>query len=139
VNRHLKERVLYSNKNLIGERCNLVYCNRKKTPDDCPALITFRTGKPERQEHPIDHPDGSTRHYYFTCAPIRDAEGKVVSVLELVQDMTDRHVMEKTLKEKNIELAQFNKAMVGRELKMIELKEKIKELEKALAEKGFES
>lgn len=37
------------------------------------------------------------------------------------------------LLEKNKQLKQFNEAAVGRELKMIELKEKIVELEKKLA------
>lgn len=129
VNRHLEERARHGYGDLIGNPCNLSYCNMEKAPEDCPALIAFRTGKPVRQEHPIVHPDGTKRYYYFTSSPVTDAGGKVSGVLELVQDVTDRHAMEESLKKKNEELERFNKLFVGRELRIKELKDKVKELE----------
>ena len=112
VNRRLRERQPHHGEDtLIGKRCNLVYCNLKTAPDNCPAIIAFKTGKPVRQKHPITHPDGTTRYYYFTCSPIRDPEGTVVHVLELVQDVTEQHEVEEMLKKKTTQLETQNRAL----------------------------
>jgi len=136
VNKRLKERSPFVQGELIGALCNKAYCNIEEVPCDCPAKLAFETGKPIRQEHPITHPDGTTRHYYFTCSPLSDSEGNHSRVLELVQDITDRYLQEEELRhktieieEKNAELERFNKIFVNRELRMIELKQRIAELE----------
>lgn len=137
VNRRLRERNPYIKDSIIGHPCNKAYCNIESVPDDCPATLAFRNKKPIRQEHPITHPDGTSRYYYFTCSPIFNSNGEVSHVLELVQDITERHEIEKALKrktieleEKNTELERFNKLFVDREFRIKELKERVKELEK---------
>ena len=66
---------------------------------------------------------------------IVDIKGKAVKmqgqnlILGIVRDVTDRKKIEEELKEKNKELEKINSLAVGRELKMIELKKEIKELE----------
>ncbi|PKN12420.1 MAG: hypothetical protein CVU69_08020 [Deltaproteobacteria bacterium HGW-Deltaproteobacteria-4] len=129
VNKRLQERPQFNNGTIIGKPCNMSYCNMAKPPEDCPALIAFNSGQPVRQEHPITHPDGSTRYYHFTCSPIRNAAGVVDRVLELVQDVTERYVMEENLRGKNAELERFNKLFVDREFRIKELKDRVKALE----------
>ena len=129
VNRRLKERPQYGNCDIIGKPCNLSYCNVEQAPEDCPALIAFKSGTPVRQVHPITYPDGSTRYYNFTCSPLRNADGVVDQMLELVQDVTERHVIEEDLRLKNAELERFNKLFIDREFRIKELKERVKELE----------
>ncbi len=50
-------------------------------------------------------------------------------VLLFVEDITQQKLVEKKLRERNEELERFNKIAIDRELKMIELKEKIRNLE----------
>jgi predicted nucleic acid-binding Zn-ribbon protein len=63
--------------------------------------------------------------------PLKSKE-KIVGVVALIRDITERKKTEEELKEKNEELEKFNKFAVGRELRIIELKNKVKELEKKL-------
>ncbi len=59
---------------------------------------------------------------------------KVKTVLFYSTDISETKKAEEELKNKNRELESFNKIMIGRELTMISLKDKIKELEKQLAD-----
>ncbi|MEW5770079.1 MAG: PAS domain S-box protein [Pseudomonadota bacterium] len=56
----------------------------------------------------------------------------VERVLSVTTDITARKVAEAELKERNAELERFNRATVGRELDMIELKKQVNELARAL-------
>lgn len=44
---------------------------------------------------------------YFTAAPIRDASGKIVGAIETLQDVSDRHLADSALREKEAFLAQI--------------------------------
>ena len=60
--------------------------------------------------------------------PIKDDEGKVLFITCIAKDITDRMNAEISLKKKSEELQQFNNLMVGRELRMVELKQEVNEL-----------
>lgn len=65
--------------------------------------------------------------------PLKNSLGKITGVLGTYIDITERKKAEENLKSKNEELEKMNQLMIGRELKMIELK---KELEKLKGEKS---
>lgn len=72
-------------------------------------------------------------YVWATAGVIKNKENKVVGAIESIRDITDRKLKEKELNENNIKLSRINKAMIGRELKMIQLK---KELERCKQEKN---
>ena len=98
--------------------------------------------------------DGNPAHQSLRIVPEHDNHGSVVGVLVIGRDITtlkkaqdelmklneqlELRVKERTteLEEKNRELYKMNRIFVGRELKMAELKERIKELENRSGEKS---
>ena len=59
---------------------------------------------------------------------IRGVNGKAIRMVGSIQDISERQVYEENLKKRTEELERFNHLMVGRESKMIELKQEIVEL-----------
>ena len=83
----------------------------------------IRTGIPEEFE---DIRDGTVfQSRYF---PVQDKLGSVIGAAIFAQDITERKRGEGELREKMDELERFSKLAVGREERMIELKEEINEL-----------
>ncbi|MFH1722444.1 MAG: PAS domain S-box protein [Candidatus Altiarchaeota archaeon] len=66
----------------------------------------------------------------------RDEKGGIIGTIGILRDVTDRKRAEEELNKRLSELERFQKVTVDRELKMIELKKKIKELEKQLGKTG---
>jgi PAS domain S-box-containing protein len=59
---------------------------------------------------------------------IHDADGQVTGAIESLRDITEHKHMEEDLRRNLDELERFNKLAIGREIKMIQLKEEINEL-----------
>ena len=53
-------------------------------------------------------------------------------IIGLIRDITERKRVDEEIRKRNVELEKANKLMVGREMKMIELKKKLKQLEAKL-------
>jgi PAS domain S-box-containing protein len=88
----------------------------------------IRTGKPQpAYELQLRRKDGHPVWVEVHEAPVVE-DGKTVAIVGSLNDITARKTTEEELKQKMEELARFNKAAVGRELQMIELKKEINAL-----------
>jgi PAS domain S-box-containing protein len=72
--------------------------------------------------------DGSQMWILGDYICLYDSEGRITGHIGVQIDITDLKQVENALKAKAEELERFNKLMLGRELKMIELKKEINEL-----------
>ena len=77
--------------------------------------------------------DGKTIVCEWHNAPLTTSSGKVFGVVSMMQDITVQKKSEVKLRDTIAQLEKTNQLMVGRELKMIELKKTINELEKKFA------
>ncbi|MFA6249904.1 MAG: PAS domain-containing protein [Candidatus Shapirobacteria bacterium] len=64
--------------------------------------------------------------------PLTDPAGQIIGVVGVYDDITDIKKAESELTDKLAQLEKINRFMVGRELKMIELKNRIRQLEEQL-------
>jgi len=83
----------------------------------------LQTGNPADFE---DVRDGMVFHHIYHS--VQDKTGAIIGVAIFAQDITDRKHMEEELRRNVEELEQFSKLAIGREIKMIQLKEEINEL-----------
>lgn len=79
--------------------------------------------------------DGSVVYAQLSVSMVRNASGKVMYFVSQIQDIGARKQIEDATKRSIDELARMNKALVGREVKMRELKEELR----ACKEKQHES
>lgn len=110
-------------------------------PDDLPATshAVYEAEKNAREFNTsfrIVRPDGNIRYIRAFGKVIRADDGTPLRMIGINYDITERKEAEKELLHRNQELEQFNKASVGRELRMVELKREINELCRQLGEKA---
>ena len=67
-------------------------------------------------------------HLSASASLIHDAAGEVAGAIESLRDTTESKHMEEELRRNVDELERFNKIAIGREIKMIQLKEEINDL-----------
>lgn len=103
--------------------------------DQLPLAIALREQRSVIDvQHQIVAADGEVKWLSVNAAPLFDDAGRLDGAIASFRDITDVKRSEQTLKERAAELERFNNLMVGRELKMIELK---KEINRFCADQGL--
>jgi len=90
--------VIYNNKQAriisggdhVGEKCYRAFEGRERVCDGCPIEEAFKDGKSHVLEKQRVLPSGELSFWEITANPVRDAEGRVVSCLEIVKNITER-------------------------------------------------
>lgn len=101
-------------------------------PHVCPLQEVKKTKKAVQTEHIHYNKEGNERIMEVHGDPVFDDEGNLVMMIEYAFDITDRKKFEEELKKKVEEVEKFNKVMMGREKRIIELKKEINDLLKSL-------
>lgn len=96
--------------------------------DEVPLSRAVLFGESGSDEFVLTGNDNVARTVVSNAAPIKDESGRVKAGIMVFHDITGSKNLEHKLKEKIAELEKFNKIMVGRETRMIELKQEINEL-----------
>lgn len=78
------------------------------------------------------HKDGSPRYVWTNGMPILDTAGNLLGYRGLDRDITERKAAEEALRRNYEELQRFNRASIGRELDMLEMKKTINALSREL-------
>jgi PAS domain S-box-containing protein len=123
------ERVFgYSADEALGQNISLVYFD-KDLPILSDAIIAPML---ERSENELEvrcrHKSGREVFLHLSLSVLRDENGSPIELIGYSLDITERKKAEEALRQSNEELNRFNRAAVGRELRMIELKKEVNEL-----------
>lgn len=73
----------------LGSRCYEVCKQRDQPCPDCPVLSTIEEGKPRTAEAVVTSQKGEEYNVLIRTAPLRDASGEIVQVMEMSTNITE--------------------------------------------------
>lgn len=122
----------YAKEELLGQHSHTIihhsYPNGDPFPkESCPNYYTLKSATKMNGEDYYWKKDGTGFYVAYSTSPIIENNIITGSVITFV-DITDRKKEQNEIISKSNELERFNKLLVNRELKMIELKKEINEL-----------
>jgi PAS domain S-box-containing protein len=119
----------------VGRNCMDLGLHGSEYCDDgrclCPMSEVFEGGVSRETVYAHMDREGRHLHVSINAYPVRDASGRVWAAVQTVMDVTDKRLLELDLEKRVRELEEFYDMAVGRELRMIELKEEIERLKQA--------
>ena len=82
---------------VIGKKCYEVYKGLTAPCSECTVEKVFNEEKTFASEQSFISSDGQRIHTLVTSSPVRDAEGNIVTVVEVIKDITERKKLERQL------------------------------------------
>ncbi|MBW1727269.1 MAG: cache domain-containing protein [Deltaproteobacteria bacterium] len=93
------EKLYSDHKPLIGKKCYDVYQQRESICPWCPSVNAIKTGEPQNEIVPYPTEENPEGWVDVSAYPMKDAQGRVLAVIEYVKDITDRKRVEEALRE----------------------------------------
>jgi len=111
---------------IVGKRCFEVTHRMDKPWPDCPFGQTLSDLKPHVTE--LVNPEAQTC-YLVSSSPIFDPSGNFLGIVHVTRDISELKKTERYLERRVRDLEIFRKAAVDRELVMVRLKRRLKDME----------
>jgi PAS domain S-box-containing protein len=136
ANKAYCEKVNMPVEEIIGKHCYEVSHKQDKpcylTKEECGVRHTLEEGKPYTFIHTHYGKSGEPIFAEVSTYPVKNESGEIVLIIETITDITERRRLEVDSQKRLKELEMFNRLAIDRELKMVELKNKITDLENKL-------
>jgi PAS domain S-box-containing protein len=125
VNRAMAKRLGVTPEACIGLHCHQSVHGSDQPPAFCPHAKTLA----DRLEHVAEvHDERLGGDFLVTTTPLMNEQGRMIGAVHVARDITERKRAEAEILMHVEELERFNRATVGRELRMVELKKEVNEL-----------
>ena len=115
---------------IIGKNCHDIshHCPTPcLLPEKCPHLEVFSTGKPVTVKHTHYCHDGQAKVFSIAASPIKNSDGHVVRMIEVLRDITEEERTTKSLKTAIVNLENTDSALRKSEAFMRNILESIDE------------
>ena len=99
---------------VVGKNCHEISHNCPvpcAPPEICPHREVFATGKPLHVTHKHCCTEEKKKIFGITASPIRDADGHVVQMIEVLRDITEQEKTAESLKATLLELEKSDRAL----------------------------
>jgi PAS domain S-box-containing protein len=115
---------------ILGKKCHQVVHGSATKCEEVPCTIdqVLRGGDIRGVIHQHYDCQGNAITVEISASGVRDAEGRLVAVVEAARDITPREMAKRELEERIAELERWRRVTVDRELRMAELKEENRRL-----------
>lgn len=74
-------------KDIVGQKCFILFHNRSEAPMRCPLDKAIKTGVSTREEMIFE---GQDKTFIVNCSPILDADGEIDYFMHIMTDISDR-------------------------------------------------
>ncbi len=127
----------YTETEILGQRADILFTPEDRARGDAEKELSEarETGRAANERWHA-RKDGSRFYGSGAVMALRDKSGALHGYVKIMRDLTERKRTEESLAEHVEELTRFNRAAVGRESRMIELKQEINKLLARLNEPG---
>ncbi len=112
----------------LGRKCYELIHGLKEVCSDCAVWVSMNTEKPSFTSQEWTSRDGKKTCVDLHSYPVKDSRGRPVKFVISIRDVTDLRRHEKEMLEKQF-LEKIHKFSMNREVRMVELKKRIRELE----------
>jgi PAS domain S-box-containing protein len=97
----------------IGSNCYEVCKDRQQPCEECPVAKTFQDGKPHQAEMVVTPKAGVKYNVLVWTAPLRNSEGEITQVMEMITDITQMRQLQDHLSSLGLLIGSISHSIKG--------------------------